>query len=268
MRRPRTLVAALLLLVVLVLLAGPALLLRGKAANPVQGTAAPAGSTAPFNTIYLFYSAVAVNDWKTVQKITTEAMWSYLVTSGFVRQWEERRRADPTVAFSLFLVKAFTVDNERGTAWALGETQWAGGAGRPVNSLQTVFLERLAGRWLITRIDSRSAVEVTAEFYEAIQNGDWFAMRRLAEPGYWGRLVAKGIIVALQQEWAESKTGVYLVLHIRDFVQGEKKAWVSADVLWRPLTLYERETPVLVELTKTPAGWQITRIHGHWEEAK
>lgn len=266
MRRPRTLVAALLLLAALS--AALALFWRGQSPMPVQEAAAPAGSTAPFNTIYVFYTAVAANDWKTVQRTTTAAMWSYLATSGFVRQWEERRRLDPTVTFSLFLVKAFTVDNEKGTAWALGEAQWAGGAGRPANSLQTVFLERLAGRWLIARIDSRSAVEVTAEFYEAIQNGDWFTMRRLTDPEYWGRLVAKGIIVALQQEWAESRTGVYLVLHIRDFVQGQTKAWVSADVLWRPLTLYERETPVLVELSKTPNGWLIASIRGHWEEAK
>lgn len=241
--------------------------LRGReAAVPVQGVVA--GSTAPFESIDLFYTAVAANDWAQVQELTTPALWSYLKTSGFVQEWEERRRADPTVAFRLFLVRASTVDWARGSAWALGEVQWTGGAARPPNTLQTVFLQQISNHWHLTRIDSRAAVEVTLEFYQAIESGDWFAMRRLTTPDYWGRLVASGVLAALQREWAASATGVYLVVHLRDFVQGARKAWVSADVLWRPLTLYERETPVVVELEKTAAGWQVARVHGHWEEAK
>jgi hypothetical protein len=122
--------------------------------------------------------------------------------------------------------------------------------------------------WVITRIDSRSAVEVTTEFYQAVATGDWLTMRRLVTPDYWGYLVSTGVISAWQQDWARTAPEVYLVLHVRDLQQGGHRAWVSADVLWRPLSFYERETPVVVELVKDGQEWLISRIHGHWEVGK
>jgi len=235
---------------------------------PVQGMVVGAGSTAPFNTIYRFYSALAANDWEAARSYCTPALWDYLRQSGRIREWQQRRQQDPTVAFSLFLVIAFDVKQEKGTAWALGEAQWTGGVGRPPNTVQTVFLELVGEQWRIARIDSRSAAEVTAEFYQAINNGDWLTMRRLTAPHYWSLLVSRGILSALQRDWAQTVKGVYLVLHIRDLVQGQERAWVQADVLWRPLTWAERETPVTVELVKAKEGWLVARIYGHWEEAK
>ncbi|MGB9886720.1 MAG: hypothetical protein ACPLPT_08270 [Moorellales bacterium] len=235
---------------------------------PVQGMAVGAGSTAPFNTIYRFYNALAANDWETARSYCTPALWDYLRQSGQLRQWQERRRQDPSLAFSLFLVRAFDVKQEKGTAWALGEAQWKGGVGRPPNTVQTVFLEWADEKWRVARIDSRSAAEITAEFYQAINDGDWLTMRRLTEPQYWSLLVSRGILSALQQDWAQAVKGVYLVLHIRDLIQGQEHAWVQADVLWRPLTWAERETAVTVELVKAKEGWLVTRIYGHWEEAK
>jgi len=236
--------------------------------TPVQGEAVSPGSAAPFNSVYRFYGALAANDWETARSFCTPALWNYLLESGQIREWQERRRIDPTVSFSLFLVQAFAIDQHRDRAWALGEAQWTGGRGRPANTVQTVFLEFSAGRWRLARIDSRSAVEVVWEFYRAVNGGDWLAVRRLTEPDYWSRLVSRGVLSALQEEWARSLGGVYLVVHIRDFVQGQDRAWVEADVLWRPLTWEERETPVVVELVRTEDGWLVAEIYGHWEAAK
>lgn len=222
----------------------------------------------PFNTIYEFYRAVGENNWDKVKALTSPAMWQYLQGSGFVADWEKRKRLDPSLHFVFFLVMEYGLDQEKGRAWALGQTRWAAsGAGVP-NTVQTVYLQRFPDSWRVIKIDHHASVQVADSFYQAINYARWDQMRAMTDPGYWRRLEVSGVLRALQEERAASTTGVYVVFHIIDFAEADNEAWVAGDAIWRPLTASEKETPVTVHLVRKNGRWLVDRIVGHWEAAK
>ncbi|TDA69823.1 MAG: hypothetical protein D9V47_04360 [Clostridia bacterium] len=243
--------------------------------QPAVNTALPAlagvfdqSTEVPFNTVYEFYHAVGENEWDKVAALTSPAMWQYLQRSGFVTDWEKRKRLDPSVHFVFFLVIEYGLDQEKGRAWAMGQTRWAAtGAGLP-NTVQTVYLQRFPDAWRIIKIDHHAAVQVADSFYQAINYAQWDQMRAMTDPGYWRRLELSGVLRSLQEERAASRTGVYVVFHVIDFAEAGNEAWVAGDAIWRPLTAYEKETPVTVHLVRRDGRWLVDRIVGHWEAAK
>lgn len=222
----------------------------------------------PFNTIYEFYRAVGENNWSQVRRLTSPALWNYLQGTSFVSDWEGRRAKNSKLDFVFFLVMEYGLDTEKGRAWALGQTRWANAGKHPPNSVQTVFLQRFPDGWKLIRIDHHAAVQVAENFYQAINTGDWGMMRELTLPQYWNRLEASGVLRALQEEQSSSRTGVYVVFHITDFAEGTGEAWVSGDVVWRPLTPLENETPATIRLVRHDGRWKVARIIGHWTIAK
>ncbi|MDN5347450.1 MAG: hypothetical protein PWP65_1014 [Clostridia bacterium] len=241
--------------------------LAARKVEPVQAQALQVPPT-PFDVIYSFYKAVEQNDPEKVKEITTPALWEFLKRDRFLERWQRRKRVDPGLRFVLFLVSEQNLDEAAGTAWARGQAQWQSPRRGVISATHTIFLQRLGGKWKIKEIQHNTPIEAADDFYQAIEDADWKRLQSLTLEAYWRRLEAGGVIRALQKERQESKSGVYVVFYIYDFAQSGNRAWVKGDVLWRPLSAAEKETPVIVELQKEKDKWLVAKISGHWEAAK
>lgn len=243
--------------------------------TPALDTALPALATVfdrdteiPFNTVYEFYRAVGENNWDEAKTLISPAMWQYLQGSGFVTDWEKRKRLDPSLRFVFFLVMEYGLDQEKGQAWAMGQTRWAATGIGVANTVQTVYLQRFPDAWRVIKIDHHAPVQVADSFYQAINDARWDRVRAMTDPDYWRRLELSSVLRALQEDRAASTTGVYVVFHIIDFAEVNNEAWVAGDAIWRPLTASEKETPVTVHLIRKNSRWLVNKIVGHWEAAK
>jgi len=223
----------------------------------------------PFDTIFHFYKAVEANNWELVRALITPALWDYLQKSGFAQKWEQMKKQDPSLRFILFVVKNHSIEEEKGEGegWVMGKADWTSDFKNASDFTRTIFLKKIEGSWKITRILSIASVETADNFYQAINEGNFERARQLATEAYWDRLRARGVIDALKKEQAAFENGVYVVFYADDFVEKKREAWVSGDVIWKPLTAEEKEIHVDICLIRQN-GWKVDKIIGHWEEAK
>lgn len=222
----------------------------------------------PFEVIDSFYRAFSDNNWDVVQALTTPALYLYLEESGLISRWKLIKRQDPSIQYVMFLVLDSSVDPQRGEAWALGRVSWKSARRRLSDYNETVFLRLVDGHWKIAQIRVHSSVEVASDFYQAIQNADWQRFYGLLTERYRRRLEAAGVTSALVKERGQMTTGVYVVFLVTNFAELDSHAWVEGDVIWRPLSKWQKEVKVRVFLIREPTGWKIDGIRGHWEQAK
>ncbi|MDH7576368.1 MAG: hypothetical protein QHH75_00835 [Bacillota bacterium] len=222
----------------------------------------------PFEVIDSFYRAFSENDWDYVQALTTPAFFRYLNESGLVSRWQIIKKQDPSIQYVMFLVLDSRIDPLKGEAWALGRVSWKS-ARRPLpDYTETVFLRLINGSWKIVQIRVHSSAEIVGNFYQAIQNADWQLFRALLTDRYWNRLEATGVISALIKERGQINNEVYVVFLVTNFAESDSRAWVEGDVIWRPLSKWQKEVNVKIFLVREPSGWKIDDIRGHWEQAK
>ncbi|HAA90370.1 MAG: hypothetical protein XD63_0775 [Thermoanaerobacterales bacterium 50_218] len=222
----------------------------------------------PFMIIDKFYQAFSETNWDYVRSLTSPAMFAYLEKSGLLERWETIKREDPTIRFGMFLILDSHLDLLKGEAWALGRVCWESKKRVLPEYHETIFLRLLEGQWKIVQIRIQPSVETAIQLYQSIQNADWKRFRELLTDRYWQRLHSRGVIEALKKDRSENKTGVYVIFLVRDFAETESRAWVQGDVIWNPLSQWQKEDSITIFLVREPEGWKVDFIRGHWENGK
>lgn len=222
----------------------------------------------PFEVIDSFYWAFSNTDWNYVQAVTTPALFNYLRESGLIARWELIKKQDPSIQYVMFLVLDSHVDPIKGKAWALGRVSWKSSRRRISDYNETIFLRLINDQWKIIRIRVHPSVEVVSEFYRAIQDADWRHFHELLTERYWRCLKTTGVVRALINDRSQITSGVYVIFIATNFAESDSHAWVKGDVIWQPLSRWQKEVTVTLFLVREPTGWKIDGIQGHWEQVK
>ncbi|ATW24346.1 hypothetical protein [Candidatus Formimonas warabiya] len=223
----------------------------------------------PFHLVVQFYDAVEKNNWGKVKDLVTPEWWVEMYRSGYMEKWQTQVRQDPSLDFVMFLATGQKMDERNGLAWAMGKVDWVSSKQKMHDENEILSFTKQKDGWRISSIQVNRPVELVDEFYQTITAGQFEKLPSFLSAPL-GQLWKSGELTAsLKSDWAKSKTDVYCVFYLEDFVVQENQAWVKGVVLWNPLTPQALETPVTLSLTQTnDLDWKINKISGHWEIEK
>ena len=222
----------------------------------------------PFDIIAHYYEALAQEDWDTVENLTTPALRAYTRLPQFREKWKDIIAKNEGLEFEMFLVSNQYIDEKKGEAFVLGKVHWTSKTGNIKNYNQAISLTRNSDGWKIKELKNFSSVSIVEDFYQAITNEDWSQLQSLTTEKYWSKLEKGGVISALRKERKQFNKEVYVFFLVDRLWEGQKTAFVSGEVTWKPLSTEFTENKVTIRLLKQGDQWKVDNVKGHWELKK